>query len=480
MIARVEVHPGRYHDSVRLMQASKALQDVPGVDDALVAMATELNLSLLRDMGFDMGTAADAGPNDLLLAVRAQNEEVIGAAHRVLEETLAAKPAASGGLDAPDPKTVGAAARMTDANVALISVPGEHVLVEAMDALHQGLHVMIFSDNVPLEHELVLKKYGTANGLLVMGPDCGTSIIGGVGLGFANAVALGPVGMVGASGTGIQELCCLLDDAGVGVRHALGTGSHDLSEAVGAASTLQGLTALDTDPATELIAVVSKPPAPTVADRVRAAAAECATPVVVTFMGETTLEDGAGEILARLGTDQPQYASWAAAPAEYRPGTVRGLFSGGTLRDDARFVARDRLGPIGTSESDSGHTFIDYGDDEYTQGRAHPMIDQTVRLDRLDSVAGDASVGVVLLDVVLGYGAHADPASELAPAVRRVVDAGAAVVVSLAGTRGDPQGRDRQATALNEAGASVWLSNAAAAREAARLGNHGTMGGGMA
>jgi FdrA protein len=338
-----------------------------------------------------------------------------------------------------------------------------------MEALDAGLHVMIFSDNVPLEQEIVLKTAAAERGLLVMGPDCGTAILGGVGLGFANAMQPGPVGIVGASGTGIQELCCLLDDAGVGLTHALGTGSRDLSEPVGAVSTLQALAALDAHPATELIVVISKPPADAVAAKVRQAAAACTTPTVITFMGETTIEEGAAEVLARLGVPRPEYRSWAAAQGGSRRGTVRGLFSGGTLRDEARFIAAAALGDVATTEGHGGHRFIDYGDDEYTKGRAHPMIDQTVRIDRLEAAAADPGIGTILMDVVLGYGANADPATELAPLIRAATEGGAAVVVSLCGTRGDPQGRDTQAHILNDAGASVWLSNAAAAREAVRL-----------
>lgn len=468
MVSRVEIHPGRYHDSVRLMQASKALQGVPGVTDALVAMATELNLSLLAEMGFDMDATAGAGPNDLLLAVRAEDDDAVAAAHRALEEALTHHATPDGGLEAPQPKTIGTAADLNGANIVLLSVPGEHAFVEAMEALDTGRHVMIFSDNVPIAQEVALKRRGVDRGLLVMGPDCGTAIVNGLGFGFANAVHPGPVGIVGASGTGIQQVCSLLDDAGVGVRHALGTGSHDLSEEVGALATLQALEALDADPGVEVIAVISKPPAPPVADRVRTAAAGCSKPVTVIFMGESTLEDGAGKILTALGKDQVALA-WPAGNDEHRPGTVRGLFSGGTLRDEARFVATPVLGVIGTKESDPSHTFIDYGDDEYTQGRAHPMIDQTVRIDRLENAVADSDVGVILMDVVLGYGANTDPASELAPAIAKAVDSGAAVVISLCGTRGDPQDRDRQAETLQAAGASVWLSNAAAAREAARL-----------
>jgi FdrA protein len=471
MISRVEVQPGRYHDSVRLMQASKALQGVAGVSDALVAMATELNLSLLADMGFDMGQVTGAGSNDLLVALRAEDEEAIAAAHAVLDESLRHKVAPPGGLDAPPPKTAGSAAAANDANIVLLSVPGEHAFVEAMEALEAGRHVMIFSDNVPISDEIILKRYGVDHGLLVMGPDCGTAIVNGLGLGFANAVQPGPVGIVGASGTGIQQMCSLLDDAGVGVRHALGTGSRDLTEEVDAVSTLQAVRALDRDPAVAVIAVISKPPAATVAATVRTAAAACSKPVVITFMGESTLEEGAADVLRTLGKETTAYAYWQRDQRDHRPGSARGLFSGGTLRDEARFVAMPVLGSIGEKEADVGHSFVDYGDDEYTQGRAHPMIDQTVRIDRLVEAAGDETVGVILMDVVLGYGAHADPAAELAPVIEQAVGAGAAVVVSLCGTRGDPQNRDAQAGVLHQAGASVYVSNAAAAMETARLAN---------
>jgi len=332
------------------------------------------------------------------------------------------------------------------------------------------MSVMIFSDNVPLAHEVALKQEAARRGLLVMGPGAGTAIISGVGLGFANAVRPGPVGLVGASGTGIQQVCCLLDAAGVGVLHALGTGSRDLHDEVGGASTLAALDALAADPQVEAIAVISKPPGPAAADRVHRAAAACGKPTAVAFMGERTLEQASGDILRLLGRPAPEaYRTWATIYGEHRPGRLLGLFSGGTLRDEARAVARAALGETSTDAGAPGHTMIDLGDDEYTRGRPHPMIDHRTRLDFLARAAADPTVAVVLLDVVLGYGAHHDPAAALAPAVAAVTSAGAAAVASLCGTASDPQDRERQARALVEAGASVLLSNAAAARLAARL-----------
>jgi len=459
VIERVLVQRGRYFDSVRLMQASAVPGAVPGVERALVAMGTELNHTLLFDLGFEGASFAVAGPHDLIVAIRAADEAAATAAIAAVERALGAPTAAAdGSFAAPPPRTIEGAARAAGANIALISVPGPHAFVEAIAALELGLSVMLFSDNVPVEQEIALKARAARRDLLVMGPDCGTAIVGGVGLGFANAVVPGPVGIVGASGTGIQQLCCLLDDAGVGVGQALGTGSRDLSDAVGGSSTVRALQALDGDPAIEVIVVVSKPPQPEAARRVREAAAACSTPTVEAFVGVTTLEDAAAATLGVLGRDVPEFGS-RVAPGPARPGALRGLFSGGTLCAEARAVAGDLPGMV----------MLDLGDDEYTSGRPHPMIDQRTRLEHLADAAGDPAVGVVLLDVVLGYGAHSDPAAELAPAVEEIVAAGAAAVVSLCGTRGDPQGRDCQAEVLHGAGASVFGSNAAAARHAVAL-----------
>lgn len=466
----VEVRRGTYHDSVRLMQASRALQQAQGVEEALVAMATDLNRELLAGMGFEVAALGEAGPNDLIVAVRAADEEAVAHARETLEAALVARASSDEGmLSVPPAHIVGSAA--PGATLALISVPGEHAFVEAMDALANGLDVMVFSDNVPVTQEVVLKRRAQELGLLVMGPDCGTAIVNGVGLGFANVVQPGPVGVVGAAGTGIQQICSLLDDAGVGVRNALGTGSHDLSMEVGGLSTLQGLAALDADPSTGVLVVVSKPPAPEVAERVRAAAAACQTPTVLAFLGEAgvTLEGAVSQTLAVLGKEAPVYASWEADHRVHRPGVLRGLFSGGSLSSEAARLARAAFEEVGQDESARGHAVVDYGEDEYTRGRAHPMIDQRLRLQRLEAAGGDPDVGVILLDVVLGHGAHPDPASELAPVIAGAVEAGAAVVVSLCGTKGDPQDRDRQAQLLNQAGASVWLSNAAAAAHAISL-----------
>jgi FdrA protein len=489
----IDLRHGVYRDSVKLMQISRALSGAHGVQAALVAMATPLNLDLLPRLGIDASATAAATPNDLLVALRTDDDATMTAALGLLEELLAARDAQSGsdGFGAPvAPRTTGSALKRSGAGLAVISVPGRNAFVEAMDALRAGASVMVFSDNVAVEEEIALKDEATRRGSLVMGPDCGTAIVGGVGLGFANVMRPGPVGLVAASGTGAQQICALLDAAGVGVSAVLGTGGRDLSQAVAARSTLRALEMLDEHPQTELVVVLSKPPAAEVATLVRDAVSRMRTPTIVGFLGrgESDLTVVNGRILSALGQPSLDAPEWSA-PGERRPrqGKLRGLFSGGTLCDEAMLIAAELLGPIhsnipldpawalGPDLRDEGHVMIDFGDDRLTQGRPHPMIDWTLRLERLAQEAADPACAVVLLDVVLGYGSHDAPASVLAPALRngreRAAAAGRdlAVVVSLTGTEGDPQGLVATARALQETGASVHLSNAAAARTAAAL-----------
>ncbi len=471
MISSVTVMAGRYFDSVRLMRVSAEISVLPGVESALIAMATDLNLGLAGDMGFRSDQLREARADDLMIAVRAADENALQLAHAAIDRLLSATEVEPGeGFDSPEPRTVGSAARRVHANLAVISVPGEHAFVEAMEALDEGLHVMLFSDNVPVSQELALKRKARDAGLLVMGPDCGTAIIGGVGLGFSNAVMPGPVGITGASGTGIQQLCCLFDAGGIGVRHALGTGSRDLSAQIGAISTLQALEALDADPAVDVIVVVSKPPDAQVAEGVRQAMADCTTPVVSALLGSgVTLEEAARQAVARIGQHLGDLPSWLpAAPTSRREGRLDGIFSGGTLRDEALELAGGIVGPIGVDPDATGHRMVDYGDDRFTRGRAHPMIDPSLRLEAI-ARAVDDEAGCILVDIVLGHGAHPDPATVFAPVFRAAADSQVPVVVSLCGTVGDPQGRDRQAGILADAGAEVYLSNAAAAMRAAGL-----------
>ena len=340
---------------------------------------------------------------------------------------------------------------------------------------------MLFSDNVTVEHEVALKDRAAHDGLLVMGPDCGTAVVGGVGLGFANVVRPGPVGIVAASGTGAQHLMALLDEAGIGVAHCVGVGGRDLSSAVQGRSTFAAIDRLAHDDTVQLIVVISKPPADEVAADLRSRAEQVGKPVLVRLLGpgQPDLTETAAAVAEALGRDWREPAR-RGPDLQPRTGRLRGLFSGGTLCDEAMLIAAASLGaevwsniPLaGQPALDDSltapgqHVFIDFGDDRLTAGRPHPMIDGTIRNERLAAELADADCGVVLLDVVLGHGAHADPAAELAP---MIASSDKPVIVSLIGTRDDPQGRDQTEAQLVDAGAVVHASNAAAAREAVRL-----------
>jgi FdrA protein len=478
------VRHNTYVDSVTLLQVGAQLLDLPGVLDAGLVMATELNREVLREAGLLADDADSAGPNDLLIAVRASDARQATSALEKAEALLAGRRAAGADGDAVAarslPRSVRSAHRAApDANLALVSVPGPFAAGEARQALAEGLHVFLFSDNVSVEEEIDLKRQAQAGNLLVMGPDCGTSILNGVGLGFANVVRRGRIGLIGASGTGLQEVTSLLHQAGEGISQAIGTGGRDLHQAVGGRTTFQALELLRDDPPTAVIVLVSKPPAPAVAERVLRAAAETKKPVVACLPGARALApDGvrlaanlydAARLAAASESTWPEFLPAALPRMRLRPAQrqVRGLFCGGTLCDEAETAVR--------AAGSTDRQFVDFGDDRYTRGRAHPMIDPTLRNHAIAEAGADPRVAVVLLDVILGLGSHADPAGATVPAIRQAIDRAhsdgreLSVVAHVVGTDLDPQGLARQIAALRSAGVHVLASNYHAATAAALL-----------
>lgn len=504
------VRSNRYQDSVTLMGVAERVRALAGIEDASLMMGTEPNREMLRDAGLLTSEGESAGPNDLIIALRGE-EDAVSAASTQIDKLLLDGPATKGSeaQQKEPPRTLfSGLAMLPDANLVLVSTPGLYAAAEARKALQQGRHVMIFSDNVPLEDEKSLKELAAERGLLVMGPDCGTAIIGSIPLGFANMVRRGAVGVVGASGTGIQEVTSLVDRYGGGVSNAIGTGSRDLSEEVGGAMTVAGLNALAADPSTHVIVVVSKPPHASVAQRVAAEAQKLTTPVVLCFVGQAmsdlqlgrskvtaapTLEEAARRAVslsgAGLHVPPEDEVDIRAIEKQMAPGQryVRGLFSGGTFCYEAMLILQASLGKIYSNtplspdaaladvHHSSENTCLDLGADEFTVGRPHPMIDLSTRAERIVQEVADPEVAVLLLDVVLGYGAHPDPAGVLANAIeaaRKKASAQGrylAVIASICGTHADPQGFEGQRNALLEAGALVAGSNAAAARLAAQI-----------
>jgi FdrA protein len=498
-VTGLRVYAGAYRDSLLLLSASRSMLDGEGVEWATAAMAAPATVDDLTAGGFPAGELDGADANDLVLAVRAADADVAGTALERGRAVLFAEGGAEAGSGSAlrVPRTVAdAVAQLPAANVAVISVPGPYAGLAAHQALTCGLHVLLFSDNVLVEEEIALKERASALSRLVMGPGAGTAVLGGVGLGFANAIRPGPVGVVAAAGTGAQEVMTLLDRWGIGVSHVIGVGGRDLSARVGGRMAADAVRALDADPGTDAILLVSKPPDPGVAAAVVAQSRH--TPLVAACIGMTwpgglggaavarTLEEGAIQVAARLGRPVPDLAPGLRGAAETAArglaGTrtaVRGFFTGGTLCYEAQVILRDLLGPVysnipldaahGLPAPAGAHVCLDLGEEEFTQGRPHPMIDPAARREIMRDQALGPEVAVVLLDVVLGHGSHRDPAGEIAGTCAEIVAGGAAVVAYVLGTREDPQGYDAQRAKLEDAGVIVTTTAARAARTAAAI-----------
>ncbi len=501
---RVLIERNRYFDSVFLMRISHELKQLPDVGQAIVAMGTPANLENLTDAGFVFDDATgEVFPQDLVIAIDAASEEAIDEANDHLRLLLTGPTiegeSTSGG---PRPMTIGEAVEIDpETNLALISVPGTYAAREARHALQRGLHVMLFSDNVSVDEEMALKDEAIERGLLLMGPDCGTAILSGAPLGFANVVRRGPIGIVGASGTGIQEISSLVDRLGGGISQAIGTGGRDLSSDIGGRMTLFGIDALANDPSTEVIVVVSKAPAPclipTILNRLEASG----KPSIVQFVGwdpakaDPAWLESPAVFAATLAEAAEQACAVAGLPAASKPSEpclpdlapsavqqIRGLFCGGTLAQEAwsllhsagtnvfSNVSFEPKKKVEAGTDVSGHVIWDLGDDAFTVGKPHPMIEPSLRDDEVAHAGADRNIGIVLVDCVLGYGAHPDPAGSLADAAHHAIDAAREdgrdllVIASVTGTDTDPQNRTQQVVTLTDAGILVAPSNADAAR----------------
>lgn len=506
MFLKTYVNKNIFRDSVYLMRLSNMIRGLDGVAGAEVIIGTDHNKKFLQVGGLWAEELEGATASDLIIAVRSEDpQKADEAVARVLEE-LNKDVARENLVGAFVPRTFETALKqMPDANLVLISLPGRYVEREVNDILDAGLHVMIFSDNVPLEAEISLKQKALEKGLLVMGPDCGTAIINGVPLAFANEVRRGSIGIIAAAGTGLQEVTAQIHNLGEGISHGIGTGGRDIKAAVGGMMMIQGLKALMADTGTEVIVIVSKPPEQSVAEKILAIAKQSTKPVVINFVGSdperirnsgcepaVTLKEAAYKAVALLRKEpMPEvnsinFSIREEAQAEKNKLSagqcyLRGLFSGGTLAYESIIILKDALNGIYTNLSfegrldlldvykSQGHTIIDFGEDEFTQGRLHPMIDPSLRNQRIIGEASDPETAIIMFDLVLGYNAHPDPAGEVARAVREAKAIAKAAgrhlifISSVCGTGDDLQNRDEQVKKLTAENVLVLSSNAEAA-----------------
>ena len=477
------IRSGTYLDSVVLMQLQRGLLALPEVLDAGVVMATPANRDLLAANNL-LPAGVVCSADDLLIVVEANSAKAADSAIGQVDSLLAQRRHVDG-QDYRPHSLASAVNLLPDAGIALISIPGRYAASVAHQALDTQLNVFLYSDNVSIEDELSLKQKARSNGLLMMGPDCGTAILNGIGLGFANRLRKGNIGIVGASGTGIQAISSQIDGKGAGISQAIGTGSRDLSENIGAITTLQALDLMRRDPETHVIVLVSKPPSSEVAARVLGTATAIDKPVIVDFIGypppgrrmgnlffTTSLDEAAWLAVDQLSSirskevDVNQQQSSSTLPERKY---IRGLFSGGTLAYETMLGLQPFFTPLysnvpinknqllGDPLNSQANTILDLGDEYFMVGRLHPMIDYDLRIRRLRQEAADPQTGWILLDVVLGEGSHPDPASELAPVIRQITEKqDINVLVTLVGTERDPQNMQSQREKLEQAGALVF------------------------
>ncbi len=512
-MVKLEVRANSYYDSVVLMLISKELKKIPGVEEALVGMGTDLNKEISRNIGLHSPKLEEITGNDFFIAVKCEEESAAKAAILKVDEMLNKKKEASSTNYYPP--TLNSALKMEpELNMAIISVPGKYAADVARECLNNDIHVMMFSDNVSLEDERDLKELAVSRELLMMGPDCGTAIINNTPLAFANVLRKGNIGVVAASGTGTQEVTCIIDQLGGGLSQVIGTGGRDLKAEIGGKMFSMALQALIDDEDTEVITLISKPPAKEIQTKILEQAANGKKPVVVCFIGgdseeaerlglvkAVSLEDAAHKAYAlSAGKEVKTFDGFSIPMAEldalvqkeragYRKTQkfVRGLYTGGTLCDEAMKLMISEFGhiysniPLNAADAlpDKGcskeHTFLDFGDDAFTVGRPHPMIDPSLRAERVIREGEDEEVAVILVDCVIGFGSHPDPAADLSEAIMRArmraqsAGRNLTVVASVCGTENDPQSLQKTKDSLKSAGAIVMPSNAQAARLAMKL-----------
>jgi len=482
------VKPNTYQDSLRLMQLSNALNGVDGVNEVSIMMGTPANKEVLRAAGLRTAELEGAKPTDLVIVADVADAAVGESLVARVNELLAHQAVASRRSGLRSARSLERAVGIVgEPDLALVSIPGEYVASEVQRLLDRNIHAFIFSDNVSVEDEVALKRRARESGLLVMGPDCGTGRLGGLPLAFANEVHEGSIGLLGASGSGLQEVMVQIDRLGGGVSHAIGLGGRDLGADVGGITCLQAMQALDQDAATTTVVLISKPPAPSVRDEVIGVARTLSKPVVAHLLGERPEAEADGNVhYARTLQETARVAVELTGPRTSRlvmlrpeQRWIKALYTGGSLASEAAMLLGGALGASEDAEDragylmkSGGHEVIDLGDDLYTRGRPHPMIDPSLRTERIPGVFADPENAVLLLDVVLGYGSAPDPAGALAPVIAdglaRLHAGGRdiAVVASVCGTEDDPQSLSAQTLTLEQAGVAVLRDNAAAVRHA--------------
>lgn len=494
---RTVVKKGSYHDSVVLMLLTNQISTIEGVRKVSIMMATPANKDIFKQSGLDTEELMESTANDMVVVADVEDDSLLGTIMSEVDQFFQKQSADNADKKGTESvkswdKTL---EKLPDANLAVISIPGVYAALEADRALDEGMNVFMFSDNVTIEDEKRLKEKAHAKGLAVMGPDCGTGIIQGVPIAFTNSVAPGPIGIIGASGTGIQELTTIIDRLGEGVTNAIGTGGRDLSAEVGGITMMDMINAMESDDTVKVLIVISKPPEKTVREKISDRLSICKKPVITLFLGEKpeyheenfyhtyTLDEAARLAVSLVRGEEVKEGEVKADKSGFYTAdakkTIKAYYSGGTLAGEAAMLIKDALQlkvPPQKAEGymlkTEGHIVVDLGDDVYTQGKPHPMIDPAKRIECMQEAMDDESTGVVLLDIMLGYGSHEDMAGVLIPTIKELQEkadaAGRKVffIATVCGTRKDFQGYDEAVNKLKDAGVLVCETNKLAVRTA--------------
>ena len=491
------VKKGSYHDSVVLMLLTNQISTIEGVNKVSIMMATPANKDIFKQSGLDTEELMESTANDMVVVADVNDDSLLDTIMTEVDEFFKKQSTANEGKKGAESVKSWdkALAKMPDADLAVISIPGAYAALEADRALDEGMNVFMFSDNVSIEDEKSLKEKAHKKGLAVMGPDCGTSIIQGVPVAFTNNVTPGSIGIIGASGTGIQELTTIIDRLGEGVKNAIGTGGRDLSKEVGGITMLDMIDAMEGDDSVKVLIVISKPPAKEVREKISARLSVFKKPVITLFLGEKpeyheenfyhtyTLDEAARLAVSLVRGEEVKEGEVEVDKSEFYPAeakkTIKAYYSGGTLAGEAAMLIKEALDmkvPPQKAEgfmlNTDGHIVVDLGDDVYTQGKPHPMIDPAKRIECMREAMDDASTGVVLLDIMLGYGSHEDMAGALLPAIEELQEKAKAegrkifFVATVCGTRRDYQGYDEAVNKMKAAGVIVCETNKLAVRTA--------------
>lgn len=499
------IKKNNYWDSIFLMNAAREIMKTKGVIDAVLVMGTDMNKTVLKEVGGLTSEAIAATPNDLIISLDLEDENIAKDVLACLERIISDKDKNQNEQETVYMSLNKAIDASPEANLVFISVPGEFATQEAKNALNRGLNTFIFSDNVPLEDEVELKKMALEKGLWVMGPGCGTSVINHISIGMMSTIREGNIGIVGASGSGIHEIATLIDRQGFGISQAIGTGGRDLSKEVGGITMIQGINFLENDKSTKVIVLVSKPPALSTAEKIFHLVKKSTKPVVIFFLGgdqqqikevgaygALTLEEAAMKainlaenetipsrnFIEKCKIELAQLASEEKRKLSVKQKYLRGLFCGGTHSEEASMLLQDMIGDLYANlsfgncqkvtnpHSSIKNTLIDMGDEEFTKGKPHPVIDPSILKERLWKEGSDPEVAVILFDLFLGYGAHQDPVGTieetLAALREKAKEEGRylSIVASVCGSTKDPQGFNEQKRRLEALGVKVLPSNA--------------------